>query len=328
MKTDLPVRIRSPWRGSAAFVLLLALGATASAHHSPDEVAGALTTEMERHGVTAERLWQRATEYRVLGRHEAAARDLTNALARQPDFLPASADLARAQLALGRADDARRTVEAALLRARDDAGQARLHLLRAEILEAQGRPGAALKDCERAFRLTGMEIDDYLFRAQLQRRHQRFVEAAAGLKAGLDRHGAAVLEAEWIDALIDAGQPRPALERIQRHLRESRWRSAWLLRRARARLALGSISAAHADLLDVATEASQRLHPPHPDVTLLAERGLARALLGDASSARADLELARRHGAPAWVTWRLEMELASPSGESSASGLAETRRLR
>ena len=119
-----------------------------------------------------------------------------------------------------------------------------------------------------------------------------------------------VLEAEWIDALLDSGESRAALARIEPQLAESRCRASWLIRRARARLALDQSTRARGDLHAAVTEINGRLNPARPEVSLLAERGLALALLGDLAGARSDLASARKAGAETWVIWRLEARLA------------------
>jgi tetratricopeptide (TPR) repeat protein len=186
-----------------------------------------------------------------------------------------------------------------------------MRMARADILCAQGKLEAALMDCEQALRSsTGSELDWFLTRADLQRRLGRPAPAAAGLKEAFDRTGSAVLEAEWIEAMIEAGQFDPALERIQTHLAESRYQSSWLLRRARARLGQGRISEAHEDLRIAIAGLNQRLRGTFPEVSLLADRSFAYALLGDTFLAKQDLDAARKGGADEECLRRIEAILA------------------
>jgi tetratricopeptide (TPR) repeat protein len=156
-----------------------------------------------------------------------------------------------------------------------------------------------------------------LQRSQLQQQLGRHDAAAAGLKQGFEQTGNPVLEAEWIDALLDAGQARVALERIEPPLAESRWRSSWLLRRGRARLALGEAVKGRGDLHAAVTEINERLNEVRPEPSLLLDRGFALALLGDAAAARRDLAVARQSGAEASSIWRLESCLSGKKETAS-----------
>jgi tetratricopeptide (TPR) repeat protein len=267
---------------------------------------------MNEQGKSADLLWRRATEHRELGALESAASDLREAIALQPEFLTARADLGRVQLRQGKTALALETLNEAVLVASDEASRAPLFLTRAEVHAERGELAAAGADCERAIgACPAPEPDWYLLRGQILLRLGKAPEAAAGLKQGFDQTGSAVLEAEWIDAMLDAGMARAALERIEPPLAESRCQSSWLIRRARARLALGQSARARGDLHSAVTEINGRLSPARPEMTLLLDRGLALALLGDTAGASDDLAAARKAGADAAATWRLEAQLAA-----------------
>lgn len=281
------------------------------AHDSPEHVIEALTVRMEAVGRQADLLWERATEYRALGDLAAAESDLKQALKVRPDFVVALQDLARLELTRGNTKQASRTINRALRLASDEAGRAPSRMLRAEVFCARGEFARALEDCDAALlHATGAELDWYLTRAELQRRLGKFEAAAAGLKQAFDRTGSAVFEAEWIDAMIDAGQYAQAIERIEPRLAEVRCQSSWLLRRARVRLARGETSAAHQDLRTAISELNVRLAGVMPEPSLLADRSFAYALLGDAVLARRDLEAARKQGADASMLRRIEAALS------------------
>jgi hypothetical protein len=102
-------------------------------------------------------------------------------------------------------------------------------------------------------------------------------------------------------------------------LSESRWQSSWLIRRARARQKLGETAAAKKDLQAAIVEINTRLRPERPDVTLLVDRGLAHALLGNVRAAQADLAAARAASADRALLFRLTKALpatapAKPAG--------------
>ena len=301
------------FRRALALVLVagcLPLGALA--HDSPEHVVEQLTATMREQGRSAELLWRRATEYRELGEFESASSDLRDAIALKPDFLVARADLGRVQLRQGKSALALETLNEAVSTAGDEMSRAPLYLTRAEIHADRGELAAAAADCERGIgACPGPEPDCYLLRGQMLLRLGKAREAAVGLKQGFDQTGSAVLEAEWIDALLDASQARAALERIEPPLAQSRCQSSWLIRRARARLTLGQTARARGDLHAAVTEINGRLSTVRPEMMLLLDRGLALALLGDTAGAGRDLAAARKAGADASSTWRLEARLAS-----------------
>jgi tetratricopeptide (TPR) repeat protein len=152
----------------------------------------------------------------------------------------------------------------------------------------------------------------YLARCQYQYRQGKFEAAAAGLRQGLARTGNAVLEAEWVDAAIDAGQFREVQPTIERGIAESRCRASWLIRRGRVQEGLGRISGAQTDYLDALAELNGRLGTRNADFTLLVERGLVYALIGDVPLARSDLSRARELGADDWAVSRLERAALEP----------------
>jgi len=303
------------WRGIGC--LLAGICATlapipAIAHDSPEHVVEQLTADMHRDGQRPGLLCDRATQYRELGRLAEAEADLSAALAAEPGNVSAANDLARVQLHRGHPTNALATLDRAIHRAANAEDRSPLLLTRAEIRATLGEHKAALADCNNAFSQGVLpDLDWYLLRSQLQLRAGQPAAAVAGLKQGFEQTGNAVLEAEWIEALIDAGQPRLALERIEEPLAQSRWRSSWLLRRGRARLELGDTTRARGDLREAIHELDARLEAPRRDSALLLDRGLAHALLGEHAAARRDLEAAQSAGADPGTTWRLESRLAA-----------------
>lgn len=305
-----PAGLLTCWLSGLLAMLLFPL--SAPAHDSPEHVVEMLTARMEIVGQRPELLWRRATEHRALGDLPAAARDLKRAIKMNPRFLPALTDLSRVQLAQGQRRRALWTIDRAFESVHDEPGRSPLRMLRAEIFTEGGDLEKALIECDRALRhADGTQLDWYLTRSQIQCRLGKFNEAVAGLKAGFELTGSAVLEVECIDAMIDAGKFGEALERIEPALADSRWQASWLVRRARVRLAAGDISSAHADLMAAIRELNRRLTGPRPDPSLLTDRGLASALLGDVAPARRDLNEAKKLGADADTVRRLEVALAA-----------------
>ena len=294
-----------------AGALSLAWPAPLPAHESPEKLINRYTVLMSEHGPSPLLLAQRAIEYRALGEFAKAAADLERALKLKPDFLSGQVELGRVYLALGKTTQALAAINRALEMVPAGEDRSTLLMTRAEAHLAAGDYDQALADSERAFQRSDInDLDWFILRGQLQARLGRWDAAISGLKEGLDRTGSAVLEAQWIEALIDAGRCGEAMEKIEPLLRESRWQSSWRLRRARARLGLGETNAATADLREAIMEINSRISADRPDITLLVDRGLAHALLGDTTAAEKDLQTARRLGAEGWLLFRLESTLA------------------
>ena len=267
---------------------------------------------------------ERAYEHRAVGHLADAAADFQAAYDLDTHLVHALKELALVQLGEGRPDLALRTIdrvlagrgvppEASSVGSRDSAIEPPSDFLiaRAEILTAQQNYRAALDDCETVFRQRTDNPEWYLLRAQLQRRLGLFGDCLRDLREGFARTGSAVLEEECIDAMIDAGHHKAALKQIETELRDSRWRSSWLIRRARVRLALGETKAAQRDLHAALKELNSRLLPSAPELTLVLDRGIAKALLGDCSAAVEDLTRARKLSPVPFSLWRLERLLAN-----------------
>lgn len=280
----------------------------ALAHDSPEHTIDNLSFKMARSGKSPALLMERGIEHRTLGHLEDAAADFEAAYQLDPKLAEARKELSLVQLAQGKTDLALRTINDALTNATSQD----FLMARAEIQTALQNYRAALQDCDAAFQQATANLEWYLLRAQLQHRLGLFGDCLAGLRDGYAKTGSVVLEEELVDAMIDAGEHKTALKKIERQLADSRWRSSWLLRRARVRLALGQTKAAQRDLRAALAELNDRVIPGLPDVTLIIDRGTAHALLGDRALAREDLERVRALAADPFSLWRLENLVGSP----------------
>jgi tetratricopeptide (TPR) repeat protein len=306
-------RVGSTFRTSIWVTALAVLGGiaasrfTARGHESPEHVIEMLTARMEATGPRADLLWRRAAEHRALGQLEAAEKDLRAAVRRQTGYVQAELDLSRVQLARGNTNGALKTIGRAARRTSAAGGNAEVLILHAEVLSAAGRSAEAIVECDRALKLDPVTNPEwYLVRCWFQYQLGRYRDAADGLRQGVRLTSNAVLEAEWIDALIDAGDFELGRQRVTEHLSQSRCQASWLIRRGRLNAGEGKITEAQADLLAAIKELNQRLAGARGDFTLLAERGLAYAVIGDLQQARTDLAGARRQGADHWILHRLE----------------------
>jgi tetratricopeptide (TPR) repeat protein len=297
---------------AATFLTAGGLPGTAIAHDGPEHVIEALTARMAREGTSASLLYRRAVEYRALGRLDRAAEDLAAAVRNAPSYVPAQRELCLVRLAQGRNDDALAAINQALSLTVSERDRAPLYMVRTQVHAEGGRDAAALSDCERAFRRGGSEVDWYLTRVRLQARLGRWDAALTGLRQGIQQTGgSAVLKVELVETLIDAGRYNEALARIEPELKTVRWQSAWRIRRGRALLGQNKTAQAQAELEAAIAEMEPRIRPRTPDLMLVADRGLAYALLGDRTRARRDLEAVRSGGGGNWLTHRLKAALGA-----------------
>jgi len=314
---DVRTTLSQPRCQAVAAALLLLLPALSRAHESPEDEARALTAQMLKTGRTPALLGRRAAEYKALGQLDKAASDITEAIKLDPKDAWAYAELSKIQFAQEKLKDAYDNATRSLGLMEEGADRGPVYLLRAQIHAAFCLLNDALADCEFADRKD--DLDWYLTRSQVQAQLHKLDERVTGLKAGYDRNVSIVLEIEWIEAMIDAGQFRAALERIDHHLNQLRLRSSWLLRRARALKGLKRDFLP--DVQGALTELQHRINPERPEPTLLLDRAMAYALLGKADLAQADLTAAKKHGLTASNCVRVEAVLKA-AAESSQTAAA------
>lgn len=279
----------------------------ASAHEGPEHEIEELTQRMAEHGESAELLAERAIEYRVLGKLAEATKDLERAVSIGTASLFVHRELARVLLLDGKADAALAQVARALtLDTEEPADTAALRMLRAEIYRSKNEPKKSLEDCDAALKLHRRNPEWYIFRSDIHRRLKLPQERLAGIEEGIAQTGAGVLEIERVEAMLDAGQPAAALKIIETELADSRLKSSWLIRRARAFQALGKKNEALTDLTDALDEIAVRLNPKTPDAPLLLDKALAHELRGEKHDALRAYEQARDRGAPDFVNDKIK----------------------
>jgi tetratricopeptide (TPR) repeat protein len=234
---------------------------------------------------------------------------LRQAIKRDPRHRAAHVELAQVLLAAGQPKDSLAVVDRAMPQLRSGE-TAPLRMARCDALLALGQPERALAECQRSCQENPHEIEWLLKRSQLDAQLGLHAQRVAELAAARREQPAGLLQIEWVEALLDAGRAADSLPTIKAELADSRLQSSWLIRRARARLLLGSPREAAADLHAAIAEINERIHPERPDLTLLADRGLAYALLDDRDTAERDLQFAKTRRADPWMLWRLERALA------------------
>jgi tetratricopeptide (TPR) repeat protein len=282
-------------------------GWRALAHEGPEHEIEELTERINQHGESPGLLVERAIELRVLGKLADAARDLERAGKLDPSSLEVQRELGLVLFLNGKRDEALATVTKALrLQPVELSELAALRMLRAEILQAAGDDRGALDECHAAIKLHGQNPEWYLLRSSVQKRLRQHEQRIDGLSAGIKETGAGVLEIERVEALLDAGLFAAALPRIERELDDSRIKSSWLIRRARALRGLNRRAEADASLDEAIGEIAGRLNPKMPDPELLVDKARAHELLGQHSAAIAALKEARSRGAPESLETRIK----------------------
>ncbi len=286
---------------------LLCAALPSVAHEGPEHEIEELTERMKRNGETAELLTERAIEYRVLGKLPEATKDLELALTYAPDSVGAHRELARVFFLGGKATEALATIARGLTVKTDDPSDyAALRMLRAEIFRSQNEHKKALEDCDAGLRLHKANPEWYLLRSDIQRRLKMNKERIAGLEEGIRETGAGILAIERVEAQMDAGQWAAALATIDNELRDSRIKSSWLIRRARAFIGLGKKAEADADLKVAMEEISRRIDPKNPDAPLLLDKALIYEMLGEKKDALRAYEEARDKGAAEGVNDKIK----------------------
>lgn len=284
---------------------------TGFAHHDTEAMIADFTDRIESGENTAELYFKRAIEYRVLRRPEAAEADFRMALARDEDFSPAHRALAILLSSKGENNAAVKAAELGVERADSATERCAGLILLARMHSNTGATETALVHCQRAFELKPAgEVEWFLLHAELLGELEQYDQRADILANGHAATGSIVLRNAHIDALLDGSRAVEMLPLIETELAGSRLKSSWLLRRARVRMKTGDRSAAAEDLQACLKELSGRIHPQRPDLTLVSDRGLAQALLGNMDAAKADLKRARDGGADRWVTAPLVKAIA------------------
>ncbi len=274
------------------------------AHDSPSHTID----EINQHKhLTPEQLHQRAIAQRATGHNALAITDLQAAIQQQPNQLGHHLELARTQLAAHHSAETIQSAQHALKLATTPNQRATIHILRAEAYLLDKKNKLSLASTQLAFHeLPEGKIEWFLLRSENQRalglKKQRVTDLATGLK----HHPSAVLKSHWIDALIDAENFKLALNEINQELTDRRWKSSYLIKRARALIGLKRKSEAVTDLEAALSEITPRINPARPDILLLADQGIAHAMLGHEEKAHAILKQLKTHHAPAWITNQLQ----------------------
>lgn len=305
------------WKCPAVVLVLVLAGSGAARANPGHEVTiGELSAQIQQSPEVPELYFQRAWNFREIGRLAEARADWEKTLSLSPGFLPASRELARTDAVAGNPDVGIARLRQAM--AAIPADQA-FHLpgcysVLAELLLKEGKNAEALKEAQAGLEgAPDLLLDLCLLRSEAQRRLGRLSERVADLAAAMVKLRSFVVRTKWFDAMIDAGRGAEILPEIDQEIGNTRYQSSWLIRRARIRLKAGQAAGAAADLRAALAEIESRLRPDTPDLSLICDRGVIHELQGNHAAALADLATARQSGADFWLLMSLEALTASAS---------------
>lgn len=293
-------------------ICLITFASSAFGHHEAAVTIAQLTEQIEKTPTLTELYYQRGQEYISVDQLEKAKADFSKALSLRADYLPAARMLAQATFQLNQPDQALTQLRAAMTAAPAEHQfiMPSCHHLEGQILLKMDKPKEALVAFQEALKVPFPEIDTLRLRAEAQRRLGLTDQSIADLKAAWLKSNAIILRNEWLEALLAAGRADEALPVIEQELASSRFRSSWLIRRARAFLVNKHEKEAKEDLDAAIKELTDRLVVTPPPFSLLCDRALAYALSGQIEPAREDLKQARTLGAPEGAC-RLASEILS-----------------
>jgi tetratricopeptide (TPR) repeat protein len=215
-------------------------------------------------------------------------------------YVPALYGLAHVQYDRGQLADAAITAERGITAAvRDDDAPPFCALL-ARVYGQSNRWDEALRSWDRALASSRPEVDWFLEKTQLLWNLERPEAAEETLRAAIERNPSEVLKRAWYESLIRCGKLDEAERHIEAGLEDAKWKSGWLLLRARVRATQGREHEARQDVLAALAEIEARLRPDAPNPFLIAERAQALDLLGHSDEAREQAEIAQLTGVPDW----------------------------
>lgn len=296
-----------------ALSVALFIGVPLCAHESPEHTLEELNAHLREDGPSTPLLMQRASLYRVLNERERAIADLRQVLRMEPDHQGAMVELSRLYLAGNNLKPAMQWIQQAIVRVKSDKNvEPFLLAQRAAVFAAQKQLPNALRDYDTALAGDAEEVDWYLERAGMQETLKLSSQRIAGLKHGYERTKSEVLLIEWIEACLDGGHAGDVSSVIEQRLAAARLKSSWLIRRARAGIALNkgkNSTTAATDLRAAIAELTERLRPDRPDPDLLLDRALANLLLDNRKAAIQDVAVAEKWDASPRLLQRLKSRL-------------------
>ena len=279
--TQEPVLRRRPSQSAWLLALLLGFWSPVYAHHSPSVVVEALTDRIESGEHTASIFVQRGDEYRATALPESAAADYRSALEISAGYLPALYGLAQTRLHQHRLIEAIEVSRQGVAASRSADQAASFHALLAQTYEQQKQWTKALAAWRKSLVASHPKIDWYLGEFHALEKLNRPHAARLALESAMKRNPSVVLRRVWVKALIDCGDTEEASQHIEAGLARSRWKSSWLLLRARLELSQNHPRKAQRDAASALQEIDLRWNPKIKNPWIAADRQRALAILFD-----------------------------------------------
>ena len=256
----------------------------ALAHHSPEDVVANLTAQIEQQSDNTTRdnttlLVRRADEWRILRQLSNAAADYRLALEYDHKNRLAYHGLARTQIDQNRFDAAIETAQQGIVLVSDDDLQAPFHALIAFACSEKKEYRTALTAWKKAIACQKPEVDWLLGHARTLKNLGHETEARDALALAMRRNASVVLKRAWIDQLIVCGDFKIADEQILAGIDRSRWKSSWLLQRAKLHIARDKTQLARQDAQEALQEINARLVPTIKNPLLEQQKRRAEGLL-------------------------------------------------
>ena len=275
--------------------VLLVCVSTALGHTNITETIKTLNAQIKK-SPTSDLYYQRATEYRALREKGHTIKDLRAALKLSPNHRPSIIALIGE---LEKSDEALSLAHQLAKHSQESNQATESSYLLAQIYHLRGndhKSVSILKKIQSTTNRYPTTVDILLAECHLKLKQP--TAAATVYRQAWKRTNSIVMRNQWIDASLTANQSKAVLPIIQTELSSSRFRSSWLIRRARAHLSSDKKDLARTDLQEALKEITPRINKLRPDLTLIADRGLIHALMGNPQLAKKDHAILKKSSLP------------------------------
>jgi len=255
------------------FVLLVCVS-TALGHTNITETIKTLNAQIKK-SPTSDLYYQRATEYRALREKGHTIKDLRAALKLSPNHRPSIIALIGE---LEKSDEALSLAHQLAKHSQESNQATESSYLLAQIYHLRGndhKSVSILKKIQSTTNRYPTTVDILLAECHLKLKQP--TAAATVYRQAWKRTNSIVMRNQWIDASLTANQ---------------------LIRRARAHLSSDKKDLARTDLQEALKEITPRINKLRPDLTLIADRGLIHALMGNPQLAKKDHAILKKSSLP------------------------------
>ena len=272
-------------------LLCMATITSSVAHEDPENVVSSLTHNIDhmllekkgndvdphKKSKLANLYFLRAKEFVILGDRKKAHADLIKYTQLQPSEYTGWSELSRVEID---GNKSTKYLKRALKLASSNNEKSYVYYALTENAYETNQFQQALAYCNRSLTLAeGEKITKTLYKNHLLWRLGKIEERVEFLSKSLKTNASEILRLALIDSQLDAGQYEIVKQTIHREIRESRFKSSWLIRAARCEKHGSKQSKQYAQ--SAIDEILQRLHPARPDITLQMDLVQAYAILND-----------------------------------------------